>query len=108
MYYDENVQGGGELCMQLGGKELKAGKGSSPPNAGVGQVEQSLLMLEMVALNTPWCWMEKGRTKCCRDPIAEVGKGSHKRDGVGYNAKLFLCACRVRIWQEARPAGEWS
>ena len=44
MYYNGNVKGGKYACSS-GGKELKAGKGSSPPNAGVGQVEQSLLML---------------------------------------------------------------
>ena len=48
--------------MQLGGKELKAGKVSSPPNAGVGQVEQSLLMLE------------RGRSKYA---VVLDGKGSH-------------------------------
>ena len=36
---------GKKYACSSGGKELKAGKGSSPPNAGVGQVEQSLLML---------------------------------------------------------------
>ena len=61
MYYDGNVQGK-KVCMQLGGKELKAGKGSSPPNAGVGQVEQSLLMLE------------RGRLKFA---MVLGGKGSH-------------------------------